>query len=85
MGYLIVTIVGAILGWLTIIVMSQDNAGGTVPSAVAGVIGGLAMALAIGEVPLSQGLSATQLLWSVVGALLSIAAYHVIKARRASI
>ena len=82
MGYLIVMIVGAILGWLVAIVVDQDDRVNTALYAVVGMIGGVAAAIVAGDVPLTLGVSASQLLWSVGGALVAIAAMRATPMRR---
>ncbi len=72
MGFIIVTVAGAILGWLAAIVVDRDDRVGTALCALAGTIGALVSAAAVGDVPLAAGVSPAQLAWSVLGALLAI-------------
>lgn len=74
MGLLIVSVVGSILGWLAAIVLDRDLRGGTAVCAGSGVVGAIAGALLVGGVPLLLGVSAAQLLWSVLGGLFAIVA-----------
>ena len=76
MGYVIVMIVGAVLGWLAAIVVDRDDRVGTLVCVAFGLVGGVAAALLAGDVPLAIGVSAIQLLWSVLGALLTIVAIN---------
>ena len=82
MGIIIVTIVGAIMGWLAAIVVDRDDRVGTALCAGAGTIGALLAAVLSGDVPLLVGVSADQLLWSVAGALFAIIAMNVIAVNR---
>ena len=76
MGYVIVAIVGAVLGWLAAIVVDRDDRVGTLVCVATGLVGGLASALLAADVPLENGVTAIQLLWSVLGALLTIVAVN---------
>lgn len=82
MGLIIVTIVGAILGWLAAIVVDRDDRAGTALCAGAGAAGALVAAALLGDVPLTIGVSPVQLLWSAAGALLAIIVINVIAVRR---
>lgn len=81
MGLLIVTVVGAILGWLAAIVVDRDDRVGTALCAGVGLIGALIAAELAGDVPLAAGVSAAQLLWSVVGAVIAIVATNALLVR----
>ena len=76
MGLVIVTVVGAILGWLAAIVVERDDRAGAAICALAGTVGSVVAAVLAGDVPLTQGVSAAQLLWGVVGAILAIVAIN---------
>lgn len=82
MGLVIVTVVGAILGWLAAIVVDRDDRVGTALCAGVGLAGAVIGALLAGDVPLEVGVSASQLLWSVLGAMLAIVATNAVLARR---
>lgn len=82
MGLVIVTIVGAILGWLAAIVVDRDDRVGTALCASVGLIGGLVGAAVAGDIPLAIGVSASQLLWSVLGAVLAIVATNALLVHR---
>lgn len=85
MGYVIVMVVGAILGWLAAIIVDRDDRVGTALCAAVGLGGALTAALLVGEVPLSSGVSAGQLLWSVLGAFLAIAVTNTVWTHRTSL
>ena len=78
MGLIIVIVVGAVLGWLAVIVVNRDDRVGTAICVAAGLAGALAAAAIAGDVPLAKGLSPTQLLWSAVGAILAIVTANVL-------
>lgn len=84
MGIVIVLIVGTVLGWLSAIVIDRDDRVGTAVCAAVGLAGGLFAALAAGDVPLARGVSAVQLLWSAVGAIVAIAATNLLWTRRSA-
>lgn len=76
MGLVIVIVVGAILGWLAAIVVERDDRVGAAICSLAGMVGAVVAAVLAGDVPLAVGVSATQLLWGVVGAVLAIVAIN---------
>ena len=78
MGLIIVMVVGSVLGWLAAIVISRDDRVAAVICVSAGLAGALAGAVLSGDVPLVTGISARQLLWSVLGAMLTIAAINAV-------
>ena len=82
MGLVIVTVVGAILGWLAAIVVDRDDRVGTALCAGVGLTGAVIGAILAGDVPLALGVSVGQLLWSVLGAMLAIVATNALLARR---
>lgn len=81
MGFLILTIVGAVMGWLAAIVVERDDRVGTTACGLAGIGGAFAGALLAGSVPLSAGISAAQLLWGVLAAALFIVALNALALR----
>lgn len=72
MGLVIVVIVGAIFGWLVAIVIDRADRVGTAICAMAGTAGAVFGAIVAGRVPLMAGVSPTQLLWAVLGAVLVV-------------
>ena len=76
MGFIIVIVVGAILGWLASIIVEREDRVGTALCVLSGVLGSVVAAVAAGDVPLTDGVSATQLLWGVAGAALAIVAIN---------
>lgn len=84
MGFLVTSIVGAILGWLAANVVKAHARVASLVCTLAGTFGALAGAWASGEVPLSQGVSAPQLLWGVLASLLAIICVNVIGLRQSA-
>lgn len=82
MGLVIIIVVGAILGWLAAIVIERDDRAGAAICALAGMFGSVVAAALVGDVPLARGVSAAQLLWGVVGAVLAIVAANAAVAAR---
>lgn len=82
MGLVIVIVVGAVLGWLAAIVIGQDDRARGAICMLAGMVGAVVAAVLVGDVPLAQGVSPAQLLWSVVGAALAIVASNAAVAAR---
>ena len=78
MGLVIVIVVGAILGWLAAIVVERDDRVGAAICALAGTVGAVIAAVLAGDVPLTVGISAPQLMWGVVGAVLAIVAINAV-------
>lgn len=76
MGFVIVVIVGAIFGWLAAIVVDRDDRVGTALCTLAGTAGAVTGAILAGNVPLFAGVSPTQLLWAVLGAVTAIVAVN---------
>jgi uncharacterized membrane protein YeaQ/YmgE (transglycosylase-associated protein family) len=76
MGLVIVIVVGAVLGWLAAIVVERDDRVGAAVCALAGMVGSVVAAVLAGDVPLREGVSAAQLLWGVIGAVLAIVAIN---------
>jgi len=77
----VITIVGAILGWLAANVVQAHARVASLACTLAGALGGLAGASISGNVPLSEGVSALQLMWGVIGSLFAIVCVNVIGLR----
>lgn len=76
MGLVIVTVVGAVLGWLASIIVERDDRVGAAVCALAGTAGAVAGAMLAGDVPLAVGVSPVQLLWATMGAVAAIVAIN---------
>ena len=81
MGFVILTIVGAVMGWLAAVVVERDDRVGSTACAIAGVAGAFVGAVLAGTVPLSTGVSAGQLMWGVLSAALFIVALNTLAFR----
>ncbi len=81
MGFLILTIVGSVMGWLAAIVVERDDRVGITACGLAGIAGAYVGALLAGNVSLSAGISAGQLLWGVLSAALFIVVLHMLARR----
>ena len=78
MSFLILIIVGGILGWLASILMRTDGQQGIVLNVVVGIVGallaGYLVTPLIGGAPITSGsFSALSLLWSFIGAVILLA------------
>lgn len=82
MGYFIVIIVGSVLGWLAAIAVERDDRIASLSCASAGIVGGLVGAMLSGDVSLIVGVSATQLLWGMLGAVFMIICVNAIAMRQ---
>ena len=84
MGIVILTIVGAVMGWLAAVIVERDDCVGSAACALAGVGGAFAGALLAGTVPLSMGISAGQLMGGVLSAALFIVVLNTLAFRAKS-
>lgn len=82
MGFVILTIVGAVMGWLASLMMNRNERAGTAACAMAGLLGAFAGARLVGSVPLSVGVSAGQLLCAALSAGFSILVVTILALRR---
>lgn len=76
MGFVIVMIVGAVLGWLASIIVEREDRLGAAVCAIAGISGAVMGAALSGSVSLLAGVSPAQLLWAVLGAVVAIVAVN---------
>lgn len=81
MGLLILIIAGAALGWLATIVTRIEDGSGIARSIMAGTLGSLIVGIALTGANLLGGVRATTLLWAMLGAVVLIALYHVLRQR----
>ncbi len=77
--WIIILIVGGIIGWLASLVMNTDEQQGTLANVLIGIVGSalgrwlFGSVLGIGTASSAGALSLTGLLWGVVGAVILIA------------
>jgi uncharacterized membrane protein YeaQ/YmgE (transglycosylase-associated protein family) len=83
MGLLILTLLGAVLGWLATIVLRIEDGQRILSHILAGVVGSLLAGLLIGNASIVGGVRAIALLWAVLGALAAIASFVVLRQRLA--
>ena len=81
MGFLILIVVGAILGWLATIVLRIEDGRGIAVHALVGMLGSLVVGLIAGRGTFIGSLTGTTLLWAVIGAVALIALFNVVKPR----
>lgn len=82
MGLVLVIVIGAMLGWLASLVVDRGGRAGTLVCILAGVAGSLVAAYLSGDVALVIGVSATQLSWAVLGAMLAIVTINTVVVTR---
>ncbi|QPC98859.1 MULTISPECIES: GlsB/YeaQ/YmgE family stress response membrane protein [Qipengyuania] len=81
MGLLILVVVGAILGWLATIVLRIEDGRGILTNALVGIFGALVAGFVAGNGLFLGALTGSALMWSVLGAILALAAFNVAKQR----
>lgn len=81
MGLIILTVVGAILGWLATIVLEQEDSRTILLTVSIGVIGAWIAAIISGGAPLLAGVGALQLVWATLGAMVAIVVLNLIRKR----
>jgi uncharacterized membrane protein YeaQ/YmgE (transglycosylase-associated protein family) len=84
MGLIVWLIVGAIIGWLASLITRTEEQRGILASILIGLIGAVAAGLITtrGHINESSMLDITNTLWSVVGAVVLLAAYYLIRRYR---
>ena len=81
MGLLILIVVGAVLGWLATIVLRIEDGRGIAIQALVGILGSLVVGLIAGEGTFIGSLTGMALLFAVLGAVVSIALFNLVKPR----
>lgn len=81
MGLIILTVVGAILGWLATIVLEQEDSRTILMTVAAGIVGAWVAATVAGGAPLLAGVGALQLVWATLGALIAIVVLNLVRTR----
>lgn len=76
MGFVLLIVVGGILGWLSSIITRTDEPDGIARDVVLGVIGALVIGLVANTDSIFVGLTAEALLLSLVGAIAVLAIYN---------
>lgn len=81
MGLLILIVVGALLGWLATIILRIEDGRSILINALVGVLGSLLVGLIAGNGAIVGTVSATALLWAVVGATIFLGLFNVVRQR----
>jgi len=85
MGWIIIILVGALIGWIASMVMSTEEQQGALANIVIGIIGSLlgswlfGSVLGIGGATVAGSLSLWGIIWGVVGAVVLIAILKALK------
>lgn len=85
MGWIIIILVGALIGWLASLIMNTDQQQGTLANIAIGIVGSLlgswllGSVLGIGGASVAGALSVWGIIWGVVGAVVLIAILKAIK------
>lgn len=79
MGLLILIVVGAILGWLATIILRIEDGRDILANALVGVLGSLVTGLVAGSGTFIGTISASALLWAVLGSVIAIGAFNLVR------
>jgi uncharacterized membrane protein YeaQ/YmgE (transglycosylase-associated protein family) len=81
MGFIVWLIVGGIIGWLASLVMRTDAQQGIILNIVVGIIGAVIAGLIFGggNINNSNPLDLTNILWSLLGAIVLLAVVNLIR------
>ena len=83
MGLLILIVVGAILGWLATIVLRIEDGRNIATNAAVGVAGSLLAGLIAGNSSIVGAISGIALLWAVMGSIVALGAFNLLRQRAA--
>lgn len=73
MGFLILIVIGALLGWLGSIILRRESQREVLLLIASGVAGSVVSGVLTGGASLLVALGAVQLLWSIIGGALAVA------------
>ena len=81
MGFIVWLIVGGIVGWLASIIMRTDAQQGIILNIVVGIVGAVIAGLVLGggNINNSDPLDLTNILWSLLGAVILLAIVNLIR------
>jgi uncharacterized membrane protein YeaQ/YmgE (transglycosylase-associated protein family) len=80
MGIIVWLIIGGIIGWLASLIMRTDSQQGIVLNIVVGIIGAVIAGLLVGGgITPGDPLDLTNILWSLVGAVILLAIVNLIR------
>ena len=81
MGLIILIVTGALLGWLATIALQIEEGRGILRNVVAGIVGSLGVGLVTSGGVFLGAIKASTLLWAVLGAIVVIGLYNVVRER----
>ncbi len=81
MGLIMLVVIGAVLGWLATIALRIEDTRGILMNAFAGVLGSLIAGLTASNGVLFGAITGTALLWAVLGAVVLIAGFNLVRSR----
>jgi uncharacterized membrane protein YeaQ/YmgE (transglycosylase-associated protein family) len=81
MGFIIWLIVGGIVGWLASLIMRTDAQQGVLLNIVVGIVGAVIAGLLLGggNINNSDPLDLTNILWSLLGAVILLAVVNLVR------
>lgn len=81
MGFIVWLIVGGIVGWLASLIMRTDAQQGIILNIVVGIVGAVIAGLIFGSgnINTSNPLDLTNILWSLLGAVILLAIVNLIR------
>lgn len=84
MGFILLVVVGGILGWLASIVTRHDLTADILADVVVGIVGSLVVGLIANGESILGGLSAKALLLALIGSVVSLALFNLVYRRTAT-
>lgn len=84
MGFILLVVVGGILGWLASIVTRRDLTTDILADVVVGIVGSLVVGLIANGESILGGLSAKALLLALIGSVVSLALFNLVYRRTAT-
>jgi uncharacterized membrane protein YeaQ/YmgE (transglycosylase-associated protein family) len=82
MGIIMWLIVGGVVGWLASLIMRTDAQQGILMNIAVGIVGAVIAGLVLGQGNINQGLTIETFLWSLLGAVILLAAVNLIRRGR---
>jgi len=79
MGFLILIVVGALLGWLATIILRIEDGKDILANSLVGVLGSLVTGLIAGNGAVFGTVSGIALLWAVLGSVVSIGLFNLVR------
>ena len=81
MGFIIWLIVGGVVGWLASLIMRTDAQQGIILNVIVGIVGAVIAGLILGKgnINNSNPLDVTNILWSLLGAVILLAVVNLIR------